>query len=323
MHKFVRSVITEWRKLGLPSEGDAIVVAVSGGADSTSLLLALDELKRRKKLPVRIVVAHFNHRLRGKQSENDEAFVRGLAADLEMEYVTGYGSGKLTANLEEKARNERYSFLLNVAQKYCANHVLTAHTVNDQAETFLMNLIRGSGPEGLCGMDVTRALDDKGIVLIRPLLKWATRADTEQFCREQAVIPRTDEMNADERFTRVRIRRTILPALAEINPKIVETLARTASLMNHPSEGATASAQTGPLSLRELKSLSAGDLYSTLRSWLRLRRGTLRGLKLEHIRAIERLINSRKSGKTVELPAGGRVTKHGGELRYDDIKVEK
>ena len=167
---------------------------------------------------------------------------------------------------------------------------------------------------------------DGGIQLIRPLLSWATRSDTEDFCRANKVAYRTDRMNNDEKFSRVRIRKTILPLLAEMNPAIVKTLARSADLIRGNGEVAElefASPTYANLPLKDLKSMSPARLYSALRSWLRVRRGTLRGLGLEHIQAVERLISSRKSGKTVELPAGGRVTKHGGELIYNDIKVEK
>jgi hypothetical protein len=111
-----------------------------------------------------------------------------------------------------------------------------------------------------------------------------------------------------------------------MNPSIVKTLARSADLIR--GNGDTTKLEFGDavavnLQLKDLKSMDSAKLYATLRSWLRGRRGTLRGLGLEHIQAIERLIHSRKSGKTVELPTGGRVTKHGGELSYIEMKVEK
>jgi tRNA(Ile)-lysidine synthase len=147
MHKFVRNLITEWRKLDLPFADSAIVVAVSGGADSMSLLLAIEDLVRRKKLDLRITVAHFNHKLRGKESDADQEFVSRLAKDLAFEFVTESGRIAKKGNLEQNARNARYEFLTKVAKRSGASIILTAHTVNDQAETFLMNLIRGSGRE--------------------------------------------------------------------------------------------------------------------------------------------------------------------------------
>ncbi len=230
MHKFVRSLITEWRKLGLPFSGDPLVVAVSGGADSMSLLLAISDLLKRKKLAQRVIVAHFNHKLRGRESDSDEAFVRKCARDLGMEFAAGMRTTKLKGNLEQNARNERYKFLSKIAHESGASTVLAAHTKNDQAETFLMNLIRGSGADGLGGMTPIRKLDER-VLLVRPLLSWATRTDTETYASERDLKYRTDRMNDDKAFTRVRIRKVILPMLAEINPRIIDTLARTAELL--------------------------------------------------------------------------------------------
>jgi len=325
MHKFVRSLITEWRKLDLPFGGKTIVIAVSGGADSMSLLLAVHDLVKRKKLFHRVVVAHFNHGLRGKESNGDERFVAQQAERLGFQFVVGSASLSKKGNLEQTARNARYNFLTKVARENDAFAVIVAHTQNDQAETLLFNLIRGSGPDGLAGMRQVRGLED-GVLLIRPLLSWASRPDTKEFCEQNGVKYRTDRMNADEKYSRVRIRRKILPRLAEINPKIVETLARTAGLMHRSAEvGAVVSTDNlnGKLAIKDLKPLKSPELYSTLRSWLRVERGNLRSLQLKHIEAIARLILSRKGGSTVELPGGGKVVKQGGSLRFTNIKVEK
>lgn len=324
MHKFVRNLITEWRKLDLPFADAAIVIAVSGGADSMSLLLAIEDLVRRKKLDLRIVVAHFNHKLRGKESDTDQEFVSQRAKDLGFEFVTASGRISKKGNLEQNARNARYVFLTKVAKTSKASIILTAHTINDQAETFLMNLIRGSGPDGLQAINRIREIDDS-VAIVRPLLAWAKREDTEHYCREREVAFRSDAMNHDETFTRVKIRRTLIPQMAELNPRIVESLARTAELMRDPShvDAANGKSGSGPLRLAELKKLSKSDLYRQLRSWLRIQRGNLRSLNLKHIEAIERLISSSKSGKTAELPGGGAVVKHAGELMFRNIKVEK
>ncbi len=324
MHKFVRNLITEWRKLGLPFSGAPVVVAVSGGADSMSLLLAINDLVKRKKLSGPIIIAHFNHKLRGWEGDADEAFVRDVAGELGMEFVAGRRTIRSKGNLEQNARDERYKFLTKTAGETKAVAVLTAHTKNDQAETLLMNLIRGSGPDGLSGMWAVRKL--KGdVLLVRPLLSWATRADTEAFAGEHDLGYRTDRMNSDEAFTRVRIRKTIIPMLAELNPRIVETLARTADLLQvqERKEVVISSEPVVTLSVSKLKTLDRPELYTELRAWLRSRRGSLRSLQLKHIESIERLIFSPKSGKAVELPAGGLVVKRGGRLSFSNIKVDK
>jgi tRNA(Ile)-lysidine synthase len=374
MHKFVRDLITEWRKLGLPFEDETIVVAVSGGADSLSLLLALDDLRKREKFKLRLVAAHFNHKLRGHESDADEEFVKHLAAEKGFELALGHGPIAAKGNVEQNARDARYDFLTRTANNLKAYGVLTAHTINDQAETFLLNLIRGSGIDGLSGMKSIRDLNDaetpghgdaemrdKEIssatespflpfssnppLLIRPLLTWARRADTENFCRECGIEYRYDTMNEDLSFKRVRIRKILLPVLTDLNPKIIETLAHTANLMSQaapptpllPEEGwpkvgvmgaggpeliDTSTEFSAYLAIKDLKTLDKPALYQTLRSWLRTHRGDLRSISLKHIEAIERLILSQKSGRLVELP-GGTVRKHDGRLLFGNIKVDK
>ena len=322
MHKFVRNLITEWRRLQLPFEDETVIVAVSGGADSTALLLALADLKKRKKLDLEFIAAHFNHRLRGKESNSDEAFVRKLAKGAVFKFCSGSASLKGTSNLEERARNVRYEFFAKLAMQRKAVLVLTAHTMNDQAETILMNLIRGTGSDGLVGIRKVRPLETGSkIQLVRPLLAWAKRTDTENFCLENKVAFRLDAMNDDLTFTRVRIRKSVLPLLAEINPKIVETLSRTAELLQPPDKGKI-STVNGSIKLADLSDLSKNELYSHLRAWIGENRGNTRGLQLKHIEAVARLVNSPKSGRLVELPGGDSVIKHGGRLDFRHIKLE-
>ena len=322
MHKFVRNLITEWRRLNLPFDGETVIVAVSGGADSTALLLALADLKKRKKLDLEFIAAHFNHRLRGKESNSDEAFVRKLAKGAVFKFYSGSGSLKGTSNLEERARNVRYEFFAKLAKQSKAVLVLTAHTMNDQAETILMNLIRGTGSDGLVGIRKVRPLETGSkIQLVRPLLAWAKRSDTENFCLENKVAFRLDAMNEDLTFTRVRIRKSVLPLLAEINPKIVETLSRTAELLQ-PLDKGKITTVNGSIKLADLSDLSKNELNSHLRAWIGENRGNTRGLQLKHIEAVARLVNSPKSGRLVELPGGDSVIKHGGRLDFRHIKLE-
>lgn len=324
VHKFVRNLITEWRRLELPIAGETVIVAVSGGADSVSLLLGLNELKKASKLNLKIVAAHLNHQLRGVESDVDEQFVKhlttelGIGLDLHREHILHDG------NLEQNAREARYKFLAEAARDLNAFAVVTGHTVNDQAETFLMNLIRGSGPDGLAGMRPMRTLvknEDSSIRLVRPLLTWAKRIDTETFCDHLGIEYRYDTMNDDTAFKRVQIRKILLPMLEDMNPKIVETLANTASLMQNLTTKGNHLPPTDELILGQIRSLPKPELYVAIRSWLRQHRGDTRRLQLKHIQAIERLVFSEKSGRTVELP-GGKVVKSAGKLLYKENKVE-
>ncbi len=344
MNDFCRKLITEWRKLVLPFADETIIVAVSGGADSTALAVALHELKERKKLNLRFVAAHFNHDLRGEHSEKDELFVRHLTEKLNFELVLGKGKISGVGNLEQNAREKRYQFLYETAENLKASAVLTAHTMNDQAETFLMNLIRGSGIEGLGGMKPVRSFrfqvsgfrsETKNLepetrnlklILVRPLLSWAKREDTENFCHQNEIEFCFDAMNENLRFQRVRIRKILLPLLKDFNPKIVENLAGTAELLRGElteNFGAEKLFLEENLALKDLRNLPKPQLYRGLRAWLENRRGDLRGLEVKHIEAIERLLLSRKSGKTVELPGGGVIFKNGGILQFQKTKVEK
>lgn len=328
MHKFTRSFLTEWRKLKLPFDDETFIVAVSGGADSVSLLLAADELRQAKKLNLNFIAAHFNHDLRGDESEQDAQFVEDLAKRLEIEFVLGKAENLSATgeNLEQAARKARYKFLFEVAEKHQAFGVLTAHTLNDQAETFLMNLIRGSGSGGLGAIKAVRRLNENSETrLIRPLLNWAKRQDTENFALEKKIYFRTDSMNDNENFARVRVRKTLIPLLAEFNPKIVETLAQTAKLLQEDLEEQTTGdwQMAENLSLKDLNLLSKSTLYKVLRNWLANNRGDLRQIELKHIEAIERLIFSRKSGRLIELPNGGNIIKKQGKLVFEKSKVEK
>lgn len=317
MHKFVRNLITQWRRLKLPFEDETAIVAVSGGADSVSLLLALHDLQKRKKLGHKFVVAHFNHGLRGTASKADAYFVRDLAESLGFDFILGKGKLLKTGNLEENARDSRYRFLERAAKKQKAILVLTGHTMDDQAETVLFNLIRGSGPEGLSGMKAIRPMNDD-VLLVRPLLGWAKRKQTESFCRDSAIDFRLDAMNDDLSFSRVRIRKELIPLLKTYNPKIVETLAQTSDLFK------IATVETPPekLKLSEIKELEQAERFLTMRKWLANHRGNLRSIGLKHIEAVDRLVISRKSGRRVELPGGGSVVKRSGTLVFERIKVD-
>lgn len=337
MHKFTRKLLTNWRRLSLPFSDRTVILSVSGGADSVSLLFAINDLRRRSKLDHRFIVAHFDHGIRGVESAEDAEYVNLLADELGFEFALGHGQIETRGNLEQNARTARYRFLFETAVNNGAFAVLTAHTINDQAETFLMNLIRGSGPDGLRAMSAIRPLtageisaglsnrpkskpgkSDAEIMLVRPILDWATRTETEEFCRDMGVEFRTDAMNSDPAFTRVRIRRELIPLLSTFNPKILETLARTARLIGTHGDAVSKIDIEDAIALSSLKGLAKDEICTVLRCWIKQRRGNMRSLQLKHIEAIEHLVNSRKSGKTVELPGGSRVIKSGGMLVWED-----
>ena len=338
---FARRLLAEWQSIALEAAADGgVVIAVSGGADSTALLLAFDELSKAQLIDFKLTVAHLNHQLRGPSSDEDAQWVAELSDRLGHEIILGDAPVRTRAsaqrdNLEQAARRARYKFLSDAAQSCGARAVLTAHIIDDQAETVLLNLLRGSGTEGLSGMPRLRVLDAGGdVMLIRPLLSWARRADTEEFCRERSVGFRTDAMNEDERFARVRVRRKLLPLLETFNPRAVEALARTADLLRddvaaleeqaaqllHEAVGSAeknheAMSETLPLRVDVLRAATPAIQRRALRQWIACGRGNLRRVELTHITAVAKLLTGERGGRIAELPGGSFVERRRGWIR--------
>jgi tRNA(Ile)-lysidine synthase len=340
---FAGALLKEWKRLGLHVTDERVVVAVSGGADSVALVLALGELMKGGQLGVEVMVAHLDHGLRGEAGRKDARWVEALADSLEFEVVVGAVAVKERAartgdNLEQAARRARYEFLAEVAATCESRVVVTGHTMDDQAETVLLRLLRGSGAEGLSGMEAVRVLDAaSGILLARPLLGWARRAATEKYCRERDVEFRVDEMNEDESFARVRVRRQLLPLMETFNPRVVESLSRAGELLREDaaalklaaaellklareeeqvvrSEGEASVA--GSLSVDILNGAPAAVRRRALRLWIAEGRGDLRRLELVHLLGVEKLLAGERGGRRAELPGGSFVERRRGRLRF-------
>jgi tRNA(Ile)-lysidine synthase len=340
-------LLVEWRKLKLPMRDETVVVGVSGGADSTALLLALHELRSASKLSVQICVAHLDHKLR-KTSPQDARWVSALAAKLGYESVIGRSKVAEIAranndNLEQAARQARYAFLERTAKRKSSKYVLTAHTMDDQAETVLMRLMRGSAGAGLGGMEAMRPItNNSSIQLIRPLL-WARRSDTESYCRLRKTEFLVDETNSDPALSRVRVRQQLLPLMQSFNNRIVEALSRTAAqlredravlfngadeLLQRASGSAKDSAgdsagdeddetKVSPLNVKLLANEPPALRRRALRQWLSEARGSARRLEMVHLLAVEKLLEGTAGGRTVELPGGGRVKRSKNRLEFE------
>ncbi len=341
LSRFAKGLLDEWQRLGMPASNASFIVAVSGGADSTALMLAIDESIRASKLKIDVTVAHLDHGLRSV-SGDDALFVSQLAAGLGFDCVVARANLKnRTTNLEQAARNARYRFLEKTAKKKRAGFVLTAHTLDDQAETVLLRLLRGSGAEGLGGSRSVRPLAEKSRVqLVRPLLSWCRRADTEDYCRSRRIDYRFDEMNDDESLSRVRVRKQLLPLMKSFNNRIVETLNRTATLLN---EDATALAdtavellaravngtaknsktQTTSLNVQVLANAPRAVRRRVLREWILRARGNLLRLEMVHLLAVEKLLEGEKGGRIAELPGGMQVVRRRGVLELSSKKMLK
>ena len=279
---------------------DRVLAGVSGGADSTALLLALH------KLGYKVAVAHLNHALRGTESDQDEEFVRDLATRLAVPF---FARTEVTAdsrgNLEAVGRQARRKFFESLVQDNGFTKIALAHNREDRVETFLLHLMRGAGSEGLVSMAPIfgRA--------VRPLIE-SSRTEIEGFLTELGQSWRTDRTNLDMSFSRNRMRLEVLPRLASLfNARLPETLTRTITLleeedqwMNTIAEAWLKEHDAGGLDVTELCELPAALLRRLIRLKLRRAGSDLTDLTFDHIEAIRDLLTEGKSGKSVQLPKG-------------------
>jgi tRNA(Ile)-lysidine synthase len=303
-------VLRTVRTHGMVPRGGRVLVAVSGGADSVALLHILRDLETRGELVV-AGVAHFNHRLRGEAADADEQFCRQLAADLGLPAEIGGGDVRALArtqhrSLEDAARTARYAFLENAANRAGAAVIAVGHTEDDQAETFLLRLIRGAGPRGLTG------IRPKSGRVIRPLIE-VSRDDLRAYVAAERLVFREDETNADVAIPRNRVRHQLLPVLREFSPGVVGVLAREADIAREDedflSRAAIDSTSTIVLLSRRgievdvdgLSGLHPAVAARVVREAL-LRAAPDRFFGRDHIRAVLALASDRAGGAAVDLP---------------------
>ena len=285
--------------------GDRVVVAVSGGADSVCLLHALLEAQ------VNVAgVAHLNHKLRGDASDEDERFVETLASGLGLAFYRAEARvAEARDNLEQAGRKARREFLLGLMRDGACNRVALAHTRDDQAETVLFRVLRGSGLAGLAGIHPVTADG-----FIRPFID-VTRCEIEEFLRARGIEWREDASNRETRFARNRIRHELLPRLArEWNPKIVDALANLADLAYE--EERWWQAQTigvgGGVECRvdELAAMPRAVARRAVRRLVGRAKGNLRGIEFQHVEQVLEM-----SGLRLGLP-GVEVTRSFDWMRF-------
>jgi tRNA(Ile)-lysidine synthase len=274
--------------------GTSGIVAISGGPDSVALAAACRGMGQGG-----LRLAHLNHLLRGADSDADEAFVRDLASQWLLPLDVERRDIAATANergigIEEAARQVRYDWLTEVARRHSATWIATAHNADDQAETVLHHILRGTGLAGLAGIAERRPLAP-GIDVVRPLLN-VSRSDIEAYLRSEGIEARIDASNADVRFTRNRLRHELLPQLMrDYNPALVEVLGR---LARQASQAQDSIARHAKSLLATIERPAAGEMII-------LAREPLAALEPHWLREVVRLIWQRE-----DWPAG--------EMTFDD-----
>jgi tRNA(Ile)-lysidine synthase len=293
-----------------------LIVAVSGGPDSTALVHALANLPGRRPA---LVAVHVNHRLRGDASVRDAEwladFCNGLGVPLDVMEGSPDADDVRHAGLEAAARSVRYRLLAAARSRHAADYIATAHTRSDQAETLLLRFVTGRGTWRLSGI-LPRAHD----AIIRPMLR-VPRSEVERYLREHGIEARHDESNDDSRFLRNRIRHELLPMVARWNPRIEELLADTASLELDRAEA-----------LDELMIPVRTDLVSESpgSATITVRHGTsphiLRSLALEQIRRLDPATREVDASTLVAIveasPGTTRTISPGLEARRDEEEIE-
>jgi tRNA(Ile)-lysidine synthase len=319
----------------LLAPGDRVLVAVSGGPDSVALLHLLYDL--REELELRLEVAHLQHGIRGEEAQEDAQFVAELAAKLGLPFhlkevnLRKIKSAAGKGNLEALARAERYRFFAAVAREGNLGKIATAHTRDDQAETVLMWLLRGSGLKGLGGMPPIHRLDGtniesaSGLVVIRPLLG-VSRAEIEAYLNEKHLAFRLDRSNQDPSFLRNWIRLKLIPQLKEkMDRNLPSRLAQQAELIRDEEEFLEGLAHAEfdrirtpeGIDRRALLKYSKALQRRLLRLWIESMRGHLRGLDFQHVEALLDLIANGPPQGRLSIPGGWQLIKEYETLRLD------
>jgi tRNA(Ile)-lysidine synthase len=311
--------VKEVKRQGLFHPGQRVGVAVSGGPDSVLLLHFMRDLAM--EWGITLAVVHFNHHLRGAESDADEGFVRKLADSIGIAFICGEGDVARVArekkrNLEATARALRYRFFFSLVDQGRLDKVVTAHTANDQAETVLLRLLRGAGARGLSG--IYPVLEGK---VARPFLD-LTRAEIMRELEARQLEYRLDSTNLDSRLRRNKIRRELLPLLErEFNPAVIPLLKNHADRARDEEAFLEQQARERSrpwrlreggeekISVRALGGFAPAIQRRVLRQMLQSLRQDLRGVTFAHVEGLLRFATSAQSGRSLPLPGGAVARK--------------
>jgi len=312
-NKIVNKVKNTIFKYNLISKNDIVLIGVSGGPDSVAMLYILNALS--KALGFSLQVAHLDHKLR-KNSFKDSEFVQSLADKLNLPLCQSRIDVKALSekgSVEEAARNARLEFFVHCAKRIRAKKIALGHTVDDQAETVLMRLIRGAGLSGLCGILPKRKI--LGFEVIRPLIE-VKRKEIELFLEKRKIKYRVDETNSQEIYLRNKIRLQLLPLLEKCyNRNIKEVLAKTAEIVGSDYDylsqetACFAKVLSKRIDLFKFRKLHIAMQRMLIRYNISLLVGDTRRVTFKHLEEIADLVDHRPLNSIVDLPKGVSVIK--------------
>lgn len=318
----VEKTIAQYQML---TEGDTIVIGISGGPDSVALLHILLTLKERYKLT--LYLAHLNHLLR-KEAKQEALFVKRLAKSLQLplilEEINVLQDTSKNFSIQQKARKIRYEFLIKTAKRLNATKIALAHHEDDNIETILMWLIRGCGAEGIKGIPPVKKINQE-LYIIRPLIK-ITKQEIEEYLKLNKLSFKIDSSNLKPDYLRNKIRLELLPKLKGYNPNIKEVLKRISTLWHQDDEYLTLLStkardevvENGKVNLRKLRHLHPSLQSRILRQLIEEVKGNLEGITQIHIEAILNLIQDGPTQARLDLPANIKV-----EREYETLIIYK
>ncbi|MBN1626861.1 MAG: tRNA lysidine(34) synthetase TilS [Deltaproteobacteria bacterium] len=305
----VRSTIARY---GMIARGDRIIVALSGGPDSVCLLDILHRLS--DELEICLIAAHYDHGLRGDEDAFETRLSKDITSSMNVPFETEKAPEHLknSSSLEERAREVRYKFLEDVRVKHKANKIAMGHNLNDQAETVIMRLLRGSGPSGLSGIPPVR--DD---IIVRPLIE-VSRDDITDYLKLRGLPSAVDSSNSSTVHLRNRIRHELMPILFEYQPNLLERLGVLSNIIR--DENAFLESLAAEWVEREANKTTQGDIsipVSTIRNipdpfkyrvireiFKRVNKDNDYPMEYEHVSSVVRLMDSEKPQCSVDLPNG-------------------
>jgi len=326
----IRTVLNTIERFDMAENGHKVLIAVSGGPDSVFLLHALYTLKN--KLNLKLSVANLDHGLRGRVSEIDSKFVRHVSESFNMPFLYKKINARVYKNRklskEEIARKERYAFLIETAKNLGIDTIATGHTLDDQAETVLMRIIKGTTLKGVMGIPAVRYED--GIKIIRPLID-INKQDIENFLAEGTIPYRTDHTNLEDVYFRNKIRNRVLPYLAKYNPRIKDAITNLAESLREDFEFIEderskrkipfhSEGNKLALNLKDIVIQPKALRKEIIKDALSKAGSNIKKLSYKHWKDVDNFIKTRQKGKSIDLPGGIRISKAQSSLVFFKLK---